>query len=755
MKTNKILLCFMLVLTACTQAVSQTTPTPSIPTSTPTPGLPTPIVQTTRQPEVEAAVRAYLDAWKSFDHAAMYTLISKEAQAGTSADDFNKLYADTENALTLMSVDYSIGATSARKGESSAGVRLTYKTNLFGEFVRDETFNLLLEDGQWKVKWHDGLIMPEMGGGNRLRVEYTIPERANIYDSTGVPLAAPTKVVALGIIPGKINQFTEEAQNTLLSTLTGKKWEDIYNAYQGAAADWYIPIGEATVESVESNKAQLKAFPAIVASTFDTRYAYTTRGLYYDRGIAPQVVGYVQAIPSDQLAFYKRQGYQGNEMVGVAGLEKSQEKYLAGSHGASLTLINAQGQAISRLAQVESQPAQNITTTLNSDLQIKLQRSFQNFKGAIVVLERDTGRVIAMVSSPGYDQNRFMATNPNNENGVLLNDLLKNADQPLLNRAAQSSYPLGSVFKIITMAAALETGVFTNDSTYDCQSDFRELPDVVLDDWTKAKGYPPSGVLNLSGGLIRSCNPWFYHIGLELYRQGYNRAVSDMARAFGLGSATGIGQIAEDAGNIPDPQSEGDAAQLAIGQGATLVTPLQVARFIAAVGNGGTLYKPSLIEKITLPDGTPTYTFQPESTGTLPVSPEHLKTIQEAMKGVIYSKKPLGTARKALAALPYALAGKTGTATTSDGNPHAWFGGYTDNDNNAKPNIAVAIIMENGGEGSEVGAPLFDRVVSLYFSDGQSAGDLLPWESRVYKLADNTATPTPTMTPTVTKTPAP
>jgi len=753
MKINRILLGFVLTLTACSQALPAQTPTPTGPTGTPTPGLPTPIVETTRQPDVHAAVSAFLDAWKNFDHTTMYSLITRESQSGITLENFSKLYSDTENALTLLDINYAVGDSSVRPGEASAGARVNYKANLFGEFTRDLMFNLIMEDGAWKVKWHDGLIMPEMGGGNRLTIEYSVPARASIYDSKGDPLATPTKVVALGIVPGQINANSEQEQNTLLSELTGLEWEDIYNAYQGASPDWYIPIGEASVESVQRNRKRISQFPAIVVSEFDTRYAYTSRGLYYDKGIAPQVVGYVQAIPSDQIEEYKRNGYQGGELVGVAGLEKSQEKYLAGTHGAALTLVNAQGQSISRLAQVEVQQPQNITTTIDSDLQIKLQRSFQEFKGAIVVMERDTGRVIAMVSSPGYDQNRFLADNPNNNNGVLLNKLLTDQDQPLLNRAAQSGYPLGSVFKIITMAAALETGVFTNDSTYDCQSDFRELPDVVLDDWTKAKGYPPSGLLNLSGGLIRSCNPWFYHIGVELYRQGYDRAVADMARAFGLGSATGIGQIAEDAGNIPDPQSENEAAQLAIGQGATLVTPLQVARFIAAVGNGGTLYKPTLIEQITLPDGTPTYTFQPEKTGTLPVTPENLKIIQEAMSNVVYGKKPLGTARSVLASVPFKLAGKTGTATTSDGAPHSWFGGYTDEKDSAKPNIAVAVVVENGGEGSEVGAPFFERVVSLYYTDGASPGDLLPWESRAYKLGEATATPTVTPSPTPTRAP--
>jgi penicillin-binding protein 2 len=756
MKINRALISTILVLTACSQALPQATHTPAPPTVTPTSSLPTPIIETTKQPEVSAALGAFLEAWKKLDHATMYGMITKAAQAAIKPEDFNKLYADTETALTLETLDYTLGPTTAKPGEATATTHLTYKSNLFGEFSRDLAFKMLLEDGVWKIQWHDGLIMPEMGGGNRLKIDQTSQERASIFDKYGSPLAAPTKVVAIGVIPGQINANTEEAMNTLISTLTGIPWEDIFNAYQGAGADWYIPIGEATVESVQNNQMMIKSFPAIVTSDFDTRYSYTSRGVYFQKGVAPQVIGYIQPIPADQAEAYKRLGYQGNEQVGVAGLEKSQEKYLAGTHGASLTLYNPGGQAVSRLAQVETQAPQNITTTLDTQLQVNLEKSLQDFRGAIVVMERDTGRILAMVSSPGYDQNRFVAANPNNQNGVLLQKFLNNENRPLLNRAAQASYPLGSVFKIITMAAALETGVFNNDSTWDCQNDYREIPGLVLDDWTKAKGYPPSGVINLSGGLIRSCNPWFYHIGYELFSQGYNKAVSDMARAFGLGKATGIGQIAEDEGNIPDPQSVEDAAQFAIGQGTTLVTPLQVARFIAAVGNGGTLYKPTLIEKIVGPSGTPTYTFQPESTGTLPVSPEHLKIIQEAMHGVIYSKKPLGTARSVLASMGenYNLYGKTGTATTSEGTPHSWFGGYTEMPSSGKPDIAVAVIVEFAGEGSEVAAPMFERVVSLYYTEGLSAGDLLPWESRVYKLSEATATPTITPSPTPTRVPA-
>ena len=696
--------------------------------------LPTPKISVTTVPETKSTAQLYLSAWEKEDYVTMYNLLSTKSQAGLKQEDFSKIYQDSLTSLTSQSLKTEILHDSINITTAQVDYQSVFQTALFGEFTRTNQMNLALENGSWKIVWDTGLILPELKGGNKLALDLRAQPRGNILDRKGEPIVAQSQAYALGIIPGQISTGQEGQLLYQLSQLTGKPTETIKALYENVGLDWYVPVGEATADDVNAKWNILTGLGGLVMTKFESRY-------YYDDGVAPQAVGYALGINKDQLDEYKRKGYLGDEKVGQAGLEKYADEALAGKPSASLYVTDPNGQIVTKLNQSDPKPAQNITTTLDRELQVGAQQAISGFRGAIVVMELETGRVLAMVSSPTIDPNLFEPTNRNNEG---LDKILNEGDQPLLNRATQSGYPLGSVFKLVTMSAALESGLYTPDSSYYCDSYFKELAGEPLADWTVEKKLPPSGNLTLTQGLERSCNPWFYHIGLDLFRQKGATFVSNMARGFGLGSATGIEQVAEDPGNIPDPKTDGDAVQLAIGQGETLVTPLQVARFVAAIGNGGTLYRPQIIENITSSTGVTTYTFTPQSTGTLPVKPETLSAVQVGMRLVVQAN--LGTAHYALSGLTIPIYGKTGTATNSTDKSHAWFVGYTQAGRKDKPDIVVVVIAENAGEGSEVAAPIFRRVIETYFYGKPIK--LYPWESTL----DVTRTPTLqyTLTPTIT-----
>jgi penicillin-binding protein 2 len=315
-------------------------------------------------------------------------------------------------------------------------------------------------------------------------------------------------------------------------------------------------------------------------------------------------------------------------------------------------------------------------------------------------------------------------------------------DQPLFNRATQGQYPLGSVFKVVSMSAALENNIYNPYSSFYCGQSLWVCDSVTLYDWTYSHGTAASGQLSLVEGLMRSCNPWFYRIGQSLFEAGFEDALSQMAAGFGLGKETGI-EIPEAAGNIPETASSCvNSAQMAIGQGEILVTPLQVTNFMSALANGGTIYRPTLLNSIETPDGDETYVFKVDPIGKLPISDDTRSAVLEGLRMVLEEQR--GTGYWAMQGLDIPVSGKTGTAQTPTGNAHAWFAGFTRQNNPDRPDIAVVVLIENGGEGSAVAAPVFRRAVSLYFSNYEDPSGLMPWEAEPYQPLE----PTPTSTST-------
>ena len=741
-----LILIVLMAILGCTPgpAVSEVDDSPTATTS-----LPDPQVGVTPAPDVDSLIDVFMDAWRADDYSSMYTLLSDESRRTISEEDFVARYTNTAIALTLLfdeGITYETLSNETNPNRASSRLQVNYNTNLFGTLSRDLEMSLVREGGEWRLAWHEGLILPDLMGGNVLEIVRQPVPRGNIYASNGLPMAAQGDAVAIGFIPSNLDQDRLNQFYTTMARLTIYQSDEIRELEEQALPNDYVPLGEATREDVDANMDSISTLTGVYLNYYTSRF-------YFDGGIAPQTVGHLTYISEEEINRYMRLGYSPSERFGATGLEYSFEDALSGERGASLYLKDPGGQIISKLAERGAAPGQSINTTIDYGLQYRLQQSLGNFRGAIVVMELDTGRVLAMVSNPQFDPNLF---DINNQNIIYATNPYAEPNDPVFNRATNGQYPLGSVFKIVTMATALETGIYDqNDSIY-CGHSIVVCGNELFD-WTLEKELPPSGDLTLPGGLMRSCNPWFYLIGEQLMLTGNPDALIEMARSFGLGKVTDV-EITEQPGNIPAQVTTCEQnVQLAIGQGEMIVTPLQVAAFTAAVGNGGTLYKPALVDAIVPVNGDPTYTFEPQVSGSLPVSPENLTIIQNAMRDVITNAR--GTARVQLSNLRYQPFGKTGTAQNPFGASHAWFAGYTRVENPDRPDIAVVVMMENAGEGSEMAAPVFRRAVSLYFSNYSDTGGRMPWEAYAYVVASPTPipsnTPIPTNTPLPTETPTP
>jgi penicillin-binding protein 2 len=714
--------------------------------------LPSPAVTSIAAPDSEVAATRFLDAWKAQDYAAMYDQLSPLTKDAISLDEFQTRYADVWRTAALTGMDYEIVSSLVNPQAAQVRYRLNLHSAVFGDILRETYIDLTRAEDDWRVAWTDASILPELAGGNTLFADYVTPIRANIYDRAGLGLATQTDAVALWIDTGTLGD--EDAQETMqrvLGRLLNRRPESILALYENYPEGSYaIPLGEVSIDDFRSVQDTLAATGGVGWQEYSTRF-------YPYGGMAPQSVGYVSQIQLDELADYQAVGYRGDEMVGRIGLEAEYEDALRGKPGGTLYVYNPEGQVVGSVVTVDPTLPQAVYTTLDRDLQRQAQDAIADFRGAVVVLERDTGRVLAIVSSPGFDPNLFDTRNPNWQYG--LSGIYEDLRNPLINRATVSTFPLGSVFKLITMAAALESGYYEPETVYECVAEFTELPGQVFTDWTIDAEVPPSGPLTLVEGLMRSCNPYFWHIGLDLFDRYSPTAIPDLAKAFGLGAATGI-EIGESGGLVPDPAwkqettgtdwTREDSMQLSIGQSALNVTALQVARYVAAIGSGGTLHQPQLVERIQNAEGVVSHQFEPIAQGELPIREATLAAIQQGMRMVV--NDPRGTAYRRFLNFPITVYGKTGTAESGVEDPHAWFGGYTDEGREDKPDIAIAVLAENAGQGSEVAAPIFRRVLEAYFF-GQPFMPY-PWESQIGVRKTPTPTPGPDEEPP-TETPTP
>ncbi len=723
------------VLAACSGLTAQ------LPTQAPPPTA----SATPNTPDAEGAAATFLDAWHRGDFSGMYSLLSPLSQAATSKADFTARYQALVTGASLTSVDANVLAVLKNGDTAQVQYEVDLHTAVVGTITRKIEMPLVYVEGRWAISWTDGLILPELAGGGGLHLDHSVPARANIYDRNGLGLAVQGEAVAVGVQPGQIQD--EPAVLAALSDLLGLSPEAIKQKYINAHPDWYVPIGEVSAADIQPRLAELTKLGGIILTRYSTRF-------YPNSGVAPQVVGYLGKIQADQLAEYQGRGYTGDERVGQAGLEGWGEQYLAGVRGGILSAVRPDG-TTTKLAESSAQPSQAIYTTIDRALQMKVQAALGGFRGSIVVMNPNDGEVLAMASSPDYDPNLF---DPTNRNSADLQAVLQDPGKPLVNRATQGIYPPGSVFKIPMMGAALLSGLYNKDTMYTCTGTWNLLgPTALKYDWTVTFGVKPHGAINLEQALSYSCDTYFYTIAYNLYKQNPD-FMSQVARQFGLGEFTQVGQVAEAQGLMPDPAWKqanygeawvpGDSVNMGIGQGYVLVTPLQIAQMVSAVRNGGTLYRPQLVAKIAPPGGASSYKFQPIVNSKLPVSAEQLALIQQGMQGAV--NLPSGTAHGVFPNFVVPVAGKTGTAEDpAGGAPHAWFAGYTEGNRTDKPDIAIVVMIENVGEGSKYAAPIFKRIAEDYFLGRPYT--LYPWESEFGTTA--TPGPGPAATATATGTP--
>jgi penicillin-binding protein 2 len=688
-------LCFVSALllfsTTCSSADSvRNTPTPAF--------TPTPVTF------AEDTARAFLKAWSEADYNAMYAMLAPSRQETTTAEQFVSRYKGIATEMTLKSVRATLQSAREEGNEAEAKYTAVFETHLFGTLQYEYTMLLRREQSRWGVLWNPGLIIPHLAAGGSVRFQVSVPARADIFDRKGKPLTQPQTLVVVEVVPAQMKN--ESAVLNTLARLFNKSASAIKAMYSNSPGDWRTPIGTLTQDQVRANLSALTQPGIYLDRTQDIRT--------YPRGtLAAHAIGYVGQIDAEELARLQVRGYREGDLIGKSGLELWGEQYLAGQRGGKLVVLTPSGAITATLATAPVKPSQNLYTTLDIDLQAIVEKalSARTRLGAAVVMDVSNGNILAMASVPTWDPNRLSQRMTPAEFRALVND----PGAPLVNRVTQGAFPPGSVFKVVAFSAAIEKGLYTPNSTFNCPGywdglgqNYRKVC------WIYSVASKGHGTLSLANALVQSCNVTFYQVGYKLYQTDPN-LLPNFARAFGLGQVTGI-EVAESPGIVPDPSKgnfrAGDAVNMVIGQGDLLTTPLQIANIMAAIANGGTLYRPRLVTRVaSLADGTEKI-FPIETRGKLPVSATTLAALRQALARVTTDKD--GTAYNAFRGAKVSVAGKTGTAEVlKAGEPHSWFAAYAPADN---PKIAVVVIAEHGSEGSTTAAPIVREIVEGYFA---------------------------------------
>ncbi len=553
-------------------------------------------------------------------------------------------------------------------------------------------------------------------------------DRGVIYDRHGVPLVQNTPIWALQVVPGDMPADSRARASELaaLATLTGLLEEDLHAAL--ATSDRFSPVRVGADLSDAQVLAIGERLPSLPGASLTNRAVRT----YVDPLVFGHVLGYVGPLDDADLMRLRSRGYQPGEVVGKVGVEAGLESLLRGTNGWADVEVDARGRTVKTIAMQPAVAGHSVYLTIDASLQRSaaqalaagLQRDGKT-AGASVVVDPQSGEVLALVSLPGYDTNLFT-------HGISQKDydrLLKDPDRPLLNRAIAGQYAPGSTFKMVTATAGLQEGKITPQTMLGCPS-YLSYGGWVYHNWASYN----LGSMNVAKALAVSCDTFFYQVAAMVG----DVTLARYARAFGFGQSKRIEMPGVEPGLVPDRiwkeltcgvadlnsdtcrWTLGDTITFGIGQSALLTTPLNQAVYAAALANGGVVLSPTLVHSVRDAAGHVTAIQQRQVLDRVPASTANLQAVREGMRQEINRPYNMNYWFRA-AGVPADGGGKTGTAQWGGSGlnlpTHAWFVFFAPF---VQPDVAMSIFVERG-ELSEVEAAPIGVQIMKFFNANRAA----------------------------------
>ena len=559
---------------------------------------------------------------------------------------------------------------------------------------------------------YKGDTYARLADGNRIRIIPSMAPRGTFFDRNGELLVTNRPGFAVSLLP--LTEPISDAVIYRVSDLVKVPVEDIKAKI--AAHVGFNPIrikSDVTQDIVSVIEEQKSLYPGVVIEVQPIR-----NYIYHEK--AAHTFGYVSEINDTELEKMKADGYKTGDIIGKFGLEKIYDKELRGKNGGEQVEVDVAGRPVQILGKKEPIPGDDLVLTIDKNLQLAAEKAVDEQlalihanAAAAVALDPQTGEVLALVSRPAFDPNLFAHGISTKDWNVLNN----NPFHPMDNKAITGEYPPGSTFKIVTGTAALTEGVVSPTEK-------------ILDTgrhWIIPKGNAEGealGWIDFTQALAHSDNVYFYEMGNRL---GIDR-LEKYARMFGLGAATGIDLPYEADGLVANRRykeknfEEGEwylseTFDAAIGQGFNLVTPLQAAMVMGEIAADGKRYKPHLVKRIVGPDGKTVKDVAPELLSRLEVPENVIQLVQNGLHDVT----TYGTAASSFRGFTIDIAGKTGTAENPHGRDHGWFVAYGPY---SSPNIVVAVIVEQGGFGSQSAVPIGRKILEAAFGVNQPSAAL-------------------------------